>query len=358
MQPTVADWIALALAPGIGPVCCGELLRGELDACVAAATVARARQAVAAERIVRLRDWCARNETQVITPAEACYPAVLAMIPDPPPMLFVRGDANLLTRPQIAVVGARRASRRGLADAAWIADELTRAGLLVTSGLALGVDAAAHESALAAGGWTIAVLGSGPDRIYPRRHLDLAARVRQRGALVTEFMPGMAPAPHHFPRRNRLISGLSVGVVVVEAAEHSGSLITARLAAAQGREVFAMPATARDPGGRGCHRLIREGARLLTAIDDVLDELPAEFCASLQAPAPSSTEPSAAPAASGGGQRRSEDALLALFDAEGSVFDELLLRSGLDAATLNARLFELELEGHVARERQRWVRLQ
>lgn len=354
MQPTAADWIALALAPGIGPVRCGELLRGELDMCVAAAMVAQAREAVVGERIRRLVDWCVCNDTEVLTPADGCYPAVLTMIPDPPPVLFVRGDANLLTRPQIAVVGARRASRRGLADAAWIAGELTRAGLLVTSGLALGVDGAAHDAALAAGGWTIAVLGSGPDRIYPRRHLDLAVRVRQRGALVTEFMPGLAPAPHHFPRRNRLISGLSLGVVVVEAAEHSGSLITARLAAAQGREVFAMPATARDPGGRGCHRLIREGARLLTSIDDVLEELPAALCASLQTPsARAGVEP-----ASATGQPRGEDSLLALFDAEGSVFDELLQRSGLDAATLNARLFELELDGRVARERQRWVRLQ
>lgn len=358
MEPGATEWIALALAPGIGPVLCGELLRGELDACGAAAALARARQAVAPERIARLLHWCARNETRVITPADSCYPAVLAMIPDPPPMLFVRGDASLLTRPQIAVVGARRASRRGLADATWIASELTRVGLLVTSGLALGVDAAAHEAALAAGGCTLAVLGSGPDRIYPRRHVDLAGRVRQRGALITEFLPGMAPAPHHFPRRNRLISGLSLGVVVVEAAEHSGSLITARLAAAQGREVFAMPSTARDPGGRGCHRLIREGARLLTAIDDVLDELPVELCASLQAAPPSPAEPGEAANGSAGRQGSGEDALLAHFDAEGSLFDELLLRSGLDAATLNARLFELELEGHVARERQRWVRLQ
>ncbi len=351
MQPTAEEWIALALAPGIGPVRCGALLRGELDAMVAAAVLAQAQEAVAWERIQRLSDWCGRNDTQCLTPAHDGYPAVLAMIPDPPPMLFVRGDASLLRRPQIAVVGARRASRRGLADAAWIAGELTRVGLLVTSGLALGVDGAAHEAALAAGGWTVAVLGSGPDRIYPRRHLELAARVRERGALVTEFMPGMAPAPHHFPRRNRLISGLSLGVVVVEAAEHSGSLITARLAGAQGREVFAMPATARDPGGRGCHRLIREGARLLTSIDDVLDELPADLCASLR-------PPSASPSPlSGSEPEGSEDTLLALFDADGSVFDELLLRSGLDAATLNTRLFELELDGRVAREHQRWVRL-
>lgn len=351
MEPSTADWIALGLAPGIGPVRCGELLRGDIDEQLAAALVAQARATVAGERIQRLLDWCARHDTALVTPADDVYPAVLAMIPDPPPVLFVRGDPGLLTRPQIAVVGARRASRRGLADAAWIADELTRAGLLVTSGLALGVDGAAHTAALDAGGWTVAVLGSGPDRIYPRRHLELAARVRQRGALVTEFMPGMAPAPHHFPRRNRLISGLSLGVVVVEAAEHSGSLITARLAAAQGREVFAMPATARDPGGRGCHRLIREGARLLTSVDDVLEELPPELCMSLQPP---SALPAQRP---GSASAQNEEPLLALFDAEGSVFDELLLRSGLDAATLNARLFELELDGRVARERQRWVRL-
>ena len=348
------DWIALALAAGIGPVRCGQVLRDEVPPDTVRSWLGSAHAAVPAKRIAALRADCAELGMTLLSPADADYPLGLRMIADPPPLLFLRGDSALLAAPQIAVVGARRASRRGLADAAWLARDLAAAGLVVTSGLALGIDAAAHHAVLEVGGRTVAVLGSSLDRVYPARHRALAARIAEQGLLVSEFPPGTAPAPHQFPRRNRVISGLALGVVVVEAAEHSGSLITARLAATQGREVFALPATARDPGGAGCHRLIREGARLVTSVADVLEELPIEVLASLAAGA---APVDRTPPASAEAPRIAADPLLALLDGDGTVFDALLARSGLDAAALNARLFELELEGLIGRERERWIRL-
>ncbi len=353
MDLPVEDWIALALAEGVGPMRWGHVLRAEAMTGPIRAWIDSARASVSDARIRSVLSTCAQRDILLLTPGDDRYPAVLTMIPDPPALLFVRGDADVLGWPQIAVVGARRASRRGLADAAWIAGELAAAGFVVTSGLALGIDGAVHEAVLAGGGRTVGVLGSGVDRIHPRRHEDLARRMCSDGALVSEFLPATAPAPHHFPRRNRIIAGLALGVVVVEASERSGSLITARLAAEQGREVFALPTTARDPGGAGCHRLIRDGARLLTSVADVLEELPAQLTASLAASGPAAPRAEAAASQDG-----TEDPLLGLFDADGTVFDALLQRSGLDAATLNARLFELELDGRITRERQRWIRLQ
>lgn len=347
MEIAREDWLRLAATEGIGPMRWGALMRGEVAEAEAEGWLCCARTEVPRARIDALIARCTELGVEVVTPAHSRYPAALAMIPDPPAALFVRGDVGVLGALQVAVVGARSASRRGLADAAWIAAELAAHGFVVSSGLALGIDGAAHAAAMDAGGATVAVLGSGLDRVHPRRHLALARRVAEQGALVSEFAPGTPPAPHHFPRRNRIISGLSVGVVVVEASERSGSLITARLAAAQGREVFAMPTTARDPGGAGCHRLIRDGARLLTSLDDLLEEMPPELALGLQRPAAKKAEPTLG----------DDDPLLAHFDADGSVFDVLLARSGLDAAELNARLFDLELEGRIVRERQRWVRL-
>ncbi len=347
MEIATEDWLRLAAAEGIGPMRWGALMREEAAEAVAESWLRCARAEVPPVRIEALLARCAECDIEVVTPAHRHYPAPLVMIPDPPAVLYVRGDVGVLGALQIAVVGARSASRRGLADAAWIAAELAAHSLVVTSGLALGIDAAAHAAALDAGGSTIAVLGSGLDQVHPRRHLALARRVAQQGALVSEFAPGTPPAPHHFPRRNRIISGLCLGVVVVEASERSGSLITARLAAAQGREVFAMPTTARDPGGAGCHRLIRDGARLLTSLDDLLEELPPELVEDLQIPALREAMDSSG----------DDDSLLRHFDADGTAFDVLLARSGLAASELNARLFHLELEGRVVRERQRWVRL-
>ena len=209
----------------------------------------------------------------ILTPAHPAYPPALLASADAPPMLYVKGDVALLSAPQIAVVGPRRMTRLGAADAQRFAGDLTRAGWVVTSGLALGIDGVAHRAALAAGGATIAVLGSGLEAIYPAAHRPLAAAIAARGALVSEFPPFMSARPFHFPARNRIVSALSQGVLVIEAGDRSGALITARLAAEQGREVFVIPRHALDPAGAGGHRLLREGATLVRHLEDMLEEL-------------------------------------------------------------------------------------
>ncbi|MEE4361236.1 MAG: DNA-processing protein DprA, partial [Pseudomonadales bacterium] len=267
------DWLRLAIAPQRWRARVRALCRDGAAADQVDALRARLRETVPARALGQLRTRCEQAGVSTVTPVDAAWPPRLGEIPDPPAALFLRGRAALLQAPQIAVVGARRASPRGLSDAVWITGELVRAGICVTSGLALGIDGAAHRAALAANGDTIAVLGAGIDRVYPARHRPLADRIMEAGLLVTEFAPGVPAARHHFPQRNRIISGLCLGVVIVEAGEHSGSLITARLAAEQGREVFVLPTTARDPGGAGGHRLIREGATLIRGLDDLLEEL-------------------------------------------------------------------------------------
>ena len=201
------------------------------------------------------------------------FPALLAQIPDPPEELWTRGDLSICDKPAVAVVGARAASRGGMAIASAIAGDLARAGIVVVSGLARGIDAAAHVAALDAGGKTIAVLGTGIDVVYPAEHRELTERIARDGLLITEFLPGAPPDVFHFPRRNRIISGLSRAVVVVEAAEKSGSLITARLAADQGREVMVVPGPVLGGRNRGAHALIRDGAKLVESAVDILQEL-------------------------------------------------------------------------------------
>ncbi len=204
---------------------------------------------------------------------DAAYPPLLAAIADPPNPLYLRGDAAALRHPHVAIVGSRQATRAGRDTAVRFASALARAGFGVVSGLAYGIDAAAHDGALAADGLTIAALGTGVDICYPARHRALAERIAARGALVSELPPGTPPQRLHFPRRNRIISGLCLGVLVVEASLRSGSLITARLALEQGREVFAVPGPVSSPLSRGCHALIRDGAVLVESADDVLAEL-------------------------------------------------------------------------------------
>ena len=218
-------------------------------------------------------DWLSRPRNHLLSSDSASYPPLLREIDSPPPLLFIHGDPALLSEPQLAVVGSRNPTPGGRDAARGFAGHLGRCGLVITSGLALGIDAAGHEGALDAGCATVAVLGTGPDRVYPARHNRLAHRIAECGALVSEFPPGTAAAAKHFPRRNRIIAGLSVGTLVVEAALRSGSLITARLAAAQGREVFAMPGSIHNPLCRGCHALIREGAKLVESADHILEEL-------------------------------------------------------------------------------------
>ncbi len=219
--------------------------------------------------------WLAQDQAHLITMDDAGYPGLLREIPDPPPLLYVRGDPRVLVQPQIAITGSRNPTTDGRHNAGEFAAALSRAGLVVTAGLALGIDASAHQAALLAGGSTIAVLGTGVDRVYPSRHRDLAHEIAHRGAIVSELPLGSAPRREHFPRRNRIISGMSLGVLVVEAGMRSGSLITARLAAEQGREVFAIPGSIHSPLARGCHALIRQGAKLVENTSDILEEIAA-----------------------------------------------------------------------------------
>lgn len=224
------------------------------------------------QQVDACEQWCQQSGHHVLTCLSPDYPPLLAAIPDRPPLLFVRGNPGVLGLPQLAIVGSRKPSSAGKRLATRFARELSLAGYVVTSGLALGIDAASHEGALLGKGRTIAVLGTGLDRVYPERHADLAAAISEQGALVSELLPGSGPLGWHFPRRNRIISGLSHGVLVVEAALSSGSLITARMAAEQGREIFAVPGPVESPQSRGCHRLLRQGAVLVEDIADILAE--------------------------------------------------------------------------------------
>ncbi len=217
--------------------------------------------------------WLAQPGHHRIRRGSDDYPPQLARIADPPEWLYIAGDPTLLWHPQLAIVGSRSATAGGLATARDFAATLAAAGLAITSGLADGIDGAAHAAALDAGGLTFAVCGTGLDQVYPHKHTALAARIEARGALVSEDPPGTEPTPGRFPRRNRIIAGLALGTLVVEASLRSGSLITARLAGESGREVFAIPGSIHNPLARGCHRLIRDGAKLVESAQDVLDEL-------------------------------------------------------------------------------------
>jgi DNA processing protein len=264
------------------------------------------------------------------------YPPLLAQIPDPPLVLLVEGRPELLRLPQVAVVGSRNASPSGREIALAMAAALADCGLVVTSGLAEGVDGAAHRGALR-GGPTIAVLGTGPDRIYPRQHADLAQQIREHGALVSEQPVGTPPHGFNFPRRNRIISGLSLGVLVVEAGPQSGSLITARQAAEQGREVFAVPGGIHNPLARGCHALIREGAKLVESVNDILEELPPWTQLGLAPPTPVAARPA----------DPGDNSLLAHIGDNPVSIDQLVARTGLTVAEVSTMLLTLQLDGLV-----------
>jgi DNA processing protein len=217
--------------------------------------------------------WLSKPGHHLITRDDARFPPLLRDVPSPPAALWLAGDPEVLWQPQLAVIGSRNPTAGGRDNARSFAGELAHRGLTITSGMASGIDSVAHEAALEADGLTIAVMGTGLDVVYPASGRALAARIRERGALVSEFVPGTPPQRSHFPSRNRIISGLSLGVLVIEAGLRSGTLITARLAANQGRDVFALPGSIHNPLSKGCHRLIREGARLVESVDDILQEL-------------------------------------------------------------------------------------
>lgn len=282
------------------------------------------------------------------------FPASLEALPDPPDALYVDGDASLLHLPQVAIVGARSATPGGLANARAFAGALARAGFVVTSGLASGIDGAAHEAALDAGGRTIAVCATGLDLVYPRRHESLAERIRAQGALVSEQPLGMPALRPLFPQRNRLIAALSLATLVIEAGLQSGSLITARLAGEIGRDVFALPGSIHNPVARGCHRLIRDGAMLIETVDELVEAIAPQL-AMLKRSLREPCEPAASPPASI--RPEGEIRLLAALGYELLTVDELVDRSGLTTPAVSSMLVSLELDGQVASSQGRYQRV-
>lgn len=353
------EWLALAWLPGMGA---GQLARlaARVPAWPDGWLALLPREAATALRL--WLDHPARSpltpvvEAQLAWQAEGdgrhllhadhpAWPALLAQIADPPPLLWAWGDLAALEPPRLAMVGARRATREGLANAAAFARELAGRDWCVVSGMALGIDAAAQWAALEAGGTSVAVLGCGVDVVYPPRHHRLHARLREPGGLLlAEHPPGTPARAGFFPRRNRIVTGLSLGVLVVEAAEQSGSLVSARLAAEQGREVFALPGSLHNPQARGCLRLIRDGVVLVRGVDDILAEL-TQWQAAL---AP--VVPDAAPPAT-------DDPLLRWLSGAPTPVDSLVGLTGLGIAECQRRLLALELEGCVAQVAGGWVRL-
>lgn len=284
-------------------------------------------------------DWARREQHHILTLSCPGYPPLLKEIAEPPPFLFIAGDPTLLALPQIGIVGSRRPTADGRSNARLFAAQLVTAGYQVTSGLAEGIDAESHAGALKHGN-TLAVLGSGLEQIYPKKHVGLAQHIIASGALISEFLPTAAPAPWHFPRRNRIISGLSHGVLVVEAAERSGSLITARLAADQGREVFVLPGSIHNPMARGCHQLIRQGAKLVETVDDILIELPALLAWER------ATEKAAM--AAHAALSAAERSVLACIAYDPASVDVLLQRTRFELPELYACLLQLELKGVIS----------
>jgi DNA processing protein len=343
-EAELAAWLRLTLVPGLGPRGLRKLLSAlglpsQILASKRAAIAAAAGDAIAeailvadsAETVEAALNWARQRGNHIITLADPAYPKQLLEIPDPPPLLYVRGRANLLARECLAIVGSRNATAQGLANAKAFAQTFSTAGLTIVSGLALGIDAAAHLGALEGDGSTIAILGTGADVPYPSRNRDLYERIAVEGAVVSEFALKTPAMASNFPRRNRLISGLARGVLVVEAAISSGSLVTARLAADQGRDVFAVPGSIHSPFSKGCHALIKQGAKLVESAQDVLEELGR---ASSSATAASSAHDD-------------EHALLAHLGHDPCNVDVLVERSGLTADRVSAILLELELLGRV-----------
>ncbi len=349
-DPGLASWLQLTLTPGIGAAALRDMLRqfglpqniitrkpSELAAHVAPAALESMASAQVRDAVARALDWATRPGNCIVTLADGAYPKALLEIADPPALLYASGRVELLQRTSLAVVGSRNATAQGESNAENFAKAFSDAGLTIVSGLAMGIDAAAHRGGLAGPGSTIAVLGTGIDVVYPRRNAELAAQIAERGLLLSEFPLGTAPAAHNFPRRNRLISGLARGCLVVEAAAASGSLITARAAADQGREVFAIPGSIHSPLSRGCHALIKSGAKLVESADDVLDEL-----SGFRRSGHASTTARAAAA-----RPEIDSDLLTYMGHDPVDVDALCTRAGMTAEEVSSELLRLELDGRI-----------
>lgn len=362
MDARAERWLRLVHAPGVGHGRRRRLLAGfgDIDR-IAGASPGELRGAgVRAEAAAVLRgddcpaglradlDWAAAPGCHLLTPDHPDWPTRLSTLDDTPPVLYVRGDPEVLGQPALAIVGSRNPTPAGAETAHQLAHHLAAAGLVIVSGLAYGIDAAAHEGALAAGGLTVAVAGTGVDRIYPARHAELARRIAAEGALVSELPIGTAPARAAFPQRNRIVTGLCLGTLVVEAAVQSGSLVSARHAMEQGREVFAIPGSIHSPLARGCHRLIRQGAKLVETAEDILEELAPQIAA------PTRGEPRAATAGTAAMDppEQAEAAadpeyaqVLAALDWEPRGVDDIAGRAGLGPGEVASMLLRLELDG-------------
>ncbi len=338
------DWLKLSLIPGIGDRTLTQLVTafGSPEAVLASGRNALTHYLspkqidavlVGPDKtlLAQTEAWLGEEGHSLMTLADADYPEYLREIADAPPLLYCLGRRELLNQPCLGIVGSRNATPQGLLDAEAFAAALSNAGLTIVSGMALGIDAAAHRGGLIGTGASIAVVGTGLDRIYPARNKTLAHQLAENGLIVSEFALGTPPLPGHFPKRNRIISGLSRGVLVVEAAPDSGSLITARVAAEQGREVFAIPGSIHSPLSRGCHALIKQGAKLVESAQDVLEEM-----------AWTITTP---PSVSGAIE---PDLILDAMDAAPMTADSIAERCGLTLDALSAKLLMLELEGRVA----------
>lgn len=345
-DPGLAPWIRLSLVDGLGPATFRKLLsafglpeqilklnHASLCRVVPSTLALKILEEANETQVAATLAWVEQDNNTILTLADDAYPQLLLEIPDPPPILYLRGRVELLKAHGLAIVGSRNATPQGLANAESFARAFSDAGLTIISGLALGVDAAAHRGGLAGKGSTIAVLGTGADALYPISNRALGEEIAAHGLLVSEFPVGTAPIAANFPRRNRLISGLSRGCLIVEAAVSSGSLITARQAAEQGREVFAIPGSIHSPLARGCHLLIKQGAKLVESASDVLDEL------GLVAP----NGHSATPKESG-----VDNSLLLHMGYDACSVDTLVARSRLTADAVSAMLLQLELEGKIA----------
>jgi DNA processing protein len=346
-DPGLASWLQLTLTPGLGAAALRAMLRqfglphsilqrkrSELAPYASADALAAMESKPVQDAVAHALEWAGAPHHHVVTLADESYPRLLLEIADPPPLLYAAGRLELLQRRALAVVGSRNATTQGERNAESFAQALSDAGFTIVSGLALGIDAAAHRGGLGGQGSTIAILGTGIDIVYPRRNAQLADQIASRGLVVSEFALGTAPAAPNFPRRNRLISGLAQGCLVVEAALASGSLITARAAADQGREVFAIPGSIHSPLSKGCHALIKNGAKLVESAEDILAELggfrPSGFA---------STTADAGNADAGG--------LLQLMGHDPVDVDSLCTRAGMSAEQVSSELLRLELDGRI-----------
>lgn len=348
-KPNLKYWLAMLRMPGIGGVAVRRLLEHFQPDQIFSASHAELSALGFSDKLVALLrnpdwaqveedlSWSSQPGNYVLTWDDEAYPSQLKEISDPPPLLFVKGDPAWLLEPQIAMVGSRNPSVDGVNIATGFARALAESGFVITSGLALGIDAASHQGALLAHGHTIAVTGTGLDRVYPARHKALATQIVETGALVSEFPPGTVAKAHHFPMRNRIISGLCQGLLVVEAAQQSGSLISARLALEQNREVFAIPGSIHNPLARGCNALIRQGAKLVETVEDIFEELGQyNQCYNRFEPGDEQTM-----------LDLEQQNLLKLIPYSPTTVDVLVQESGWSAEVVSSMLLVLELQGYI-----------